>query len=56
MASEPHEGHAGHLCAIFAGGEQFKIVRKLVRKPKHICDKCGRAARRRRNLCSPRKL
>jgi hypothetical protein len=56
MTSEPHPGHAKHLCAIFAGGENFKEFRKLVRKPRFICEKCGRAARKKGNLCSAKKL
>jgi hypothetical protein len=53
---EPHCGHSDHLCAMIAGGVGFKEVKALVKKPKYICAKCGRAARKKGSLCSARKL
>jgi hypothetical protein len=55
-AKKPHSGHSKHLCAMIAGGSGYKSVRPLVKNPKHICAKCGRAARKKGSLCSARKL
>ena len=52
----PHRGHSDHLCAMIAGGSGYKEVKPLVKKPRYICAKCGRAARKKGNLCSGRKL
>jgi hypothetical protein len=29
---------------------------ELVKSPKFVCEKCGRAAQHRENLCEPRKI
>lgn len=34
----------------------FDDYRKLVKKPTHICEKCGRAANDKKNLCSPKEI
>jgi hypothetical protein len=52
----PHKGHKDHLCAMIAGGLGYKDVKPLVQNPKYICGKCGRAARKKGNLCSARNL
>jgi len=52
----PHKGHSEHLCAMIAGGSGYKAVKPLVKNPKFICEKCGRAARKKGSLCSGRKL
>jgi hypothetical protein len=52
----PHRGHPDHLCAMIAGGSGYKEVKALVKNPKFICAKCGRAARKKGSLCSGRKL
>ena len=54
--SEPHPGHSNHLCALIAGGSGYTEVKPLVKDPGYICAKCGRAAHRKGNLCSARKL
>jgi hypothetical protein len=53
---KPHKGHSQHLCAMIAGGSGYKEVKPLVKNPKFICAKCGRAARKKGSLCSGRKL
>jgi hypothetical protein len=53
---EPHSGHSNHLCALIAGGSGYTVVRPLVKNPRYICAKCGRAARKKASLCSGRKL
>jgi len=49
-----HIGHANHLCEMAEKGvvslERFK---DLVKNPKFICKKCGRAATKEENLCEP---
>ena len=34
----------------------FKDYKKLVRYGKFVCDICGRVARKKRNLCNPKRL
>ncbi|MBN2008213.1 hypothetical protein JW960_02580 [candidate division KSB1 bacterium] len=34
----------------------FKKLKKLVKKPKYVCEKCGRAAREDSALCRPVEL
>lgn len=51
-----HKGHRKHLCAVFAGGDGFEEVAELASEPRFLCAKCGRAARKKKNLCAPRKL
>ena len=36
--------------------DHFKQYKKLVRHAKYVCKDCGRVSRRRRNLCTPKKL
>ena len=64
----PHPGHAEHLCFLENIGylkspEQLEIgidrkeeFKRLVRKPKFIYRKCGRAAAKAEDLCEPEKL
>jgi len=54
--AKPHSGHSKHLCALIAGGSGYAAVKPLVKNPKYICAKCGRAARSKSNLCAGRKL
>jgi hypothetical protein len=54
MGKKP-EGHARHLCALI-GCEGLEELRELVGVPRFICARCGRAARKKKNLCKPRKL
>ena len=32
---------------------QLALLREVVRKPRHVCEKCGRAARKKAWLCKP---
>ena len=34
----------------------FKEYKKLVRCGKYVCQDCGRVARRKKNLCNPKRL
>lgn len=34
----------------------FEDYKKLVKKPTHICEKCGRASNDKKNLCSPKEI
>ena len=34
----------------------FKEYKKLVRYGKFVCQDCGRVARRKKNLCNPKRL
>ncbi|MBU0510574.1 MAG: hypothetical protein KJ638_02585 [Chloroflexi bacterium] len=34
----------------------FKDYRKLVRHGEYVCKDCGRVARKKRNLCNPKRL
>jgi hypothetical protein len=36
--------------------DQPQDFKKLVEKPKCICQRCGRLARKKRNLCHPEKI
>jgi len=54
--AKPHPGHSKHLCALIGGGSGYTVVKPLVKNPKYICAKCGRAARSKSNLCAGRKL
>ena len=51
--SAPHLGHAKHLCYMADRGADLEAVKKLVKRPKFICKKCGRAAAKEVNLCEP---
>jgi hypothetical protein len=47
------------LCGLVEEGylrDQTQDYKKLVKKPKYICRRCGRAARKKRNLCRPEKI
>ena len=47
------------LCDLVNSGfadERFKEYRKLVRYSKWVCKDCGRTARKRVNLCNPKRL
>jgi hypothetical protein len=35
---------------------KFKDYKKLVRHGEYICQDCGRVARRKQNLCNPKRL
>lgn len=48
--------HGKHLCAMVGCGLSLGQLRSVVVDAKFICAKCGRAAQKRKNLCSPRKL
>lgn len=50
----PHIGHQFHLCVMCeSGGCSLEQVRELVKDPKFLCKKCGRAAVHEENLCEP---
>ena len=36
--------------------KHFKAYKKLVRYGKYVCQDCGRVARKKSSLCSPRRL
>ena len=47
------------LCELKSDGfieKDFKSYRKLVRQGKYVCRRCGRVARRKTNLCHPKRL
>lgn len=47
------------LCKLVEEGylhNQTRDYKKLVKKPKYICQRCGRAACKKRNLCHPEKI
>lgn len=55
----PHPFHERHLCYLQNTGllESSSLVyKKLVRNPKFICRKCGRAAAKAKSLCEAEKL
>jgi len=55
----PHPFHEHHLCFLQNIGfleSSSEVYKKLIRKPKFVCRKCGRAAVRGKNLCEPEKL
>jgi len=35
---------------------QLKLLREIVAKPKYVCEKCGRASRKKAWLCKPTDL
>ncbi|UCH03342.1 MAG: hypothetical protein JSV20_00635 [Candidatus Bathyarchaeota archaeon] len=50
----PHIGHKNHLCDLAESGEAtLEQMKDLVRNPKFVCRKCGRAAQKDENLCEP---
>jgi hypothetical protein len=36
--------------------EDARLLHKVVRKPRHVCQRCGRAARKKGWLCKPARL
>ena len=55
----PHPAHEQHLCYLQNIGyveSNLEDFKELVKGPKHICKKCGRAAASEKNLCMPDKL
>ena len=47
------------LCELERKGfiaKNFKDYKKLVRHGKFVCQNCGRVARRKENLCAPKRL
>ncbi len=64
----PHAEHEEHLCflenigylgspeLLEIGVDRREEYKRLVRKPKFFCKKCGRAAAHGKNLCEPEKL
>jgi hypothetical protein len=47
------------LCDLHNQGylvKNFKDYKKLVRHGKYVCKDCGRVGRRKRNLCTPKRL
>ena len=47
------------LCELEKNGfldKNFKDYKKLVRHGKFVCRGCGRVARRKQNLCNPKRL
>ena len=67
-AKMPHPGHEEHLCylenigylrspeLLEMGVDRKEEYRRLVRRAKFLCKKCGRAAAAEVNLCEPEKL
>jgi hypothetical protein len=64
----PHPDHEEHLCflenigylrspeLLEIGVDRKEEYKRLVRKPKFFCRKCGRASAHGKNLCEPEKL
>lgn len=55
----PHPAHEQHLCYLQNLGyveSNLDDYKELVRNPRYICKKCGRAAASEKNLCSADKL
>lgn len=50
--SEPHEGHAEHMCEL-VGKRQMAKVARLAANAKFVCHICGRASSDARHLCEP---
>lgn len=48
--------HSKHLCALVGCGIALDELRKVVNEARFVCAKCGRAAYKKKQLCSPRKL
>jgi hypothetical protein len=44
------------LCKIKPVEANLEEIKLLVKKPRAICVKCGRVAKKKRNLCYPEKL
>jgi len=45
------------LCKLRSSmSDNMKQYRRMVRKPDFVCENCGRAAKRKKNLCRPAKL
>lgn len=47
------------LCELERSGyiaDNFKNYKKLVRYGKYVCKDCGRVARKKQNLCKPKRL
>jgi hypothetical protein len=56
-SSTPHIGHKYHLCDMAeSGAVTLADMKALVKDPKFICKKCGRAAANAVNLCEPEPL
>ena len=49
------KGHADKMCAMTCCSCHLDIKRlkPLVRKPKFLCETCGRVAAKKRHLCRP---
>jgi hypothetical protein len=47
--------HSQHLCSVFGDGG-YKALLELVVDARFICTRCGRVARKKKHLCSPRRL
>ena len=55
----PEDAEHMHLCYLGNDGYQAqgtKAYRKIVGKPAHVCQHCGRAAHDAENLCRPESL
>jgi hypothetical protein len=55
----PHPFHEHHLCFLQNIGlleSSSEIYKRLIRNPKFVCRKCGRAAVSAKSLCEPEKL
>ena len=55
----PHSGHTKHLCYLQNLGFAVQYPREyksLVRNGKYVCERCGRVAAKRENLCKPAAL
>jgi predicted RNA-binding Zn-ribbon protein involved in translation (DUF1610 family) len=52
--TNPHIGHSHHLCAMAENGDVgLEQMKDLIRNPKFMCKRCGRAAQNSDNLCEP---
>ncbi len=53
----PHIGHSKHICDMVKKGVgDLNTYKGLVKNPKFICKKCGRAAAKEESLCEPAPL